>query len=326
MLKILDYAWHQVHLYRLHSLPAEFTLVDLRKDAWNEHQRPRPDNFLGLIPEDEVNTADYDLALLHLDQWCDGNPYRALPFRVMKSLTKDMPQVCIMHGTPDTKKQRFAILQMLGDLPVVCNSYQAAREWDAGEERIDRNGDPQFRTIIHGYKVDEFYNYPLERRRPEVMTICSGGQMSRWYHGTPLLRRLKRDIPLAWYGNPNHGASRHWKRNYTSYRRTLAHMLIYLSPTWRAPMPGARTEAMLSGCCIVSTPGNDWESYIENGVNGYIVRDYIETRDVLRDLIDNPEVAYTVGQRGREFARERFGEARFVADWMKEIGNLLGEK
>lgn len=322
MLKIIDYAWHQVHLYRLHALPAEFTLLDLRRHSWNEYQRPKPANFKGVIQESEFKAQDYDLALLHLDQWCDTDHYRALPFREMQRITRGMQQICIMHGTPDSLVNRLKILQLIGDLPVVCNSYQAAREWDGGEGRLDRYGLPQFRTIVHGYAVDEFYNYPLEQRNLEAITVCSGGSISKYYHGVPLIERLRRDVPLFWYGIPEQGADREWADNYAGYRDLLAQALIYFSPTRRGPMPGARTEAMLSGCCIVSVPGNDWENYIVDGVNGYIVENYFQAREVIKGMLARPDIAYQVGQKGRQYARDQFNHDRYVKEWLQLLTQM----
>ncbi len=139
-MRILDYPWHQVHAYRLHALPAHFAfLQDVRPILWTEAQRPIPGNFDGGIDRGAVEPGMFDLALLHLDQWCDRMNLRALPYRIMK-LTAEKnatPQVVIMHGTPDSEENRLAILKLLGDLPVVCNSHAAALEWDAGENRED---------------------------------------------------------------------------------------------------------------------------------------------------------------------------------------------
>ena len=85
----------------------------------------------------------------------------------MDALAGDALRIVIMHGTPDNPRNRLNVLRLIGDLPVVCNSAQAAWEWDGGEERLDRYGLPQFRAIIHGYDVEEFFNYPQDRRRPD---------------------------------------------------------------------------------------------------------------------------------------------------------------
>jgi len=287
----------------------EFTVARIRLPEWNRAQRPVPDN-VGFVDEYDLHQHDYDMAILHLDQWCDRMNLRALPYRFIKQITKEIPQVIIMHGTPDSKHNRQAILRLMDGLPVVCNSQQAAREWDGGENLKDRFGRPQFVPIIHGY-VDDFYNYGPEKRH-DAITICSGGDLSYEYHGLPLVQRLKRDTGLLWYGPRG---DRQWKSNYHEYRDLLASTSVYFSPTRRAPMPGSRTEAMLSGACIVSVPGNDFENYIESGVNGYIVSTYDEAVRILNKLAAKPALAYAVGQRGRLTALAAFNPARYAADW-----------
>lgn len=323
MLRILDYPWHQVHLYRMATaLPATFGVAAIREPYWNEAQRPIPDNVIS-VPQTQlgqsVDEGDWDVALLHLDQWCDRQTLRAWPYRFMKQSTQAIPQIVIMHGTPDFPENRAGVLRLIGDLPVVCNSRHAAMEWDGGEGRVDRYGLPQFRAVIHGYRVDEFRNYPFDQRRIEAFTICSGGTMSSEYHGLPLAERLMRDVPLAWYGPRG---NREWKNSYGAYLDMLASSLIYVSPTRRAPMPGARTEAMLSGCCVVSVPGNDWEGYITNGLNGYVVDTYAEMRRLIRELLEHPVIAYNMGQAGRARALATFGHERFAADWLRVLAEI----
>lgn len=319
MLQILDYPWHQVHSYRLHALPAEFTYLMTRPLLWNIAQRPIPDNWLGGLEPQDVQATDYHLALMHLDQWCDGrHNLRALPYRIMNIIARNIPRVIIMHGTPDNEQNRQAILRLIGDLPVVCNSSEAARAWDSGEQREDCYGLPQFRAIIHGYTVREFNGHNNDRQG--IITICSGGRWSRLYHGIPMLERLIRDIPIAWYGP---SGNREWLKDYRAYRDLLEHSLVYFSPTRHAPMPGSRTEAMLSGCCIVTVPGNDVEQYITHGQTGLVVNNYEQARDTLRALLQSPDTAMEIGQRGREAARKYFAHGRFVKDWLsllEEIG------
>jgi hypothetical protein len=324
-LSILDYSWHQAHSYRLHALPATFYYAIYRYPVWNVAQRPMPPNFGGGIEPEALDEFHFDVALAHLDQWCDGqNNLRALPYRLMTQWADErgLPVVVIMHGTPDNEANRRAILRLIGDRPVVCNSLQAAEEWDYGEALADRYGLPQFRAIVHGYDVDEFWSEPLENRQTlAAITICSGGGMSREYHGIPLIERLKRDVPLVWYGPRG---DREWKPDYMAYREFLARMLIYFSPTRRAPMPGARTEAMLSGCCIVTVPGHDVEGFIRHGETGFIVNTYEEARDTLEMLLRDPERAYEVGQDGRLEAMFRFDEEWYVKGWMDALREIGG--
>ena len=77
-----------------------------------------------------------------------------------------------------------------------------------------------------------------------------------------------------------------------------------------------RTEAMLSGCCVLSSRHDDAELYIENGKNGFLLPDnplsYAET---INQLINyNYKEAVEIGQRGKETAKKYFNTERYLKD------------
>lgn len=308
-MKILDYAWHQPHSYRLMQALHDcgFYFLKIGPRTWKDSLRPMPPNFKGFVRIYEP--GKYDLALLHLDNWCDRYALRGYPCRVVNGLVRDIPKIVIMHGTPDGEENRRRILKVIGgDNYVVCNSRQAVAEW--GFERS--------RAIIHGYDVDEFHSE--KTRRVQAITVCSGGDISREYHGIPLLERMQRDVPaLTWIGERGDVP---FFSDYGAYRSYLASALIYFHPGQRSPMPGARTEAMLSGCCVVSTDNQDAGDYIEHGVTGFLSNDYAELRDTLHSLLADPRQAYEVGKRGREAARETFTLENLRRQWLALFEDL----
>ena len=79
---------------------------------------------------------------------------------------------------------------------------------------------------------------------------------------------------------------------------------------------------MLSGCCVVTVPGNDVDAFITNDVTGYIVDGYSYTAVTLDSLLHDPEHAWKVGQAGREMARSMFHKDRFVSDWLDVLGEV----
>lgn len=315
MLRILDHAWHQPHSYRLHALPATFDYYLVGSRTWDERVRPVPPNWRGFVCDPDP--AEYDLILSHIDNWVDRSPLRATPFRVMNLIAKGapgVPRVCIMHGTPDNEENRQNITRILDDAPggapfMVCNSQQAYEDWGLGPERS--------RAIIHGYDVDEFWS--SNRRTICAITVCSAGEISRSYHGVPLLERIRRDVPVVWCGE--NGDIPPFP-SYEQYREWLATSLIYVHTGQRSPMPGGRTEAMLSGCCVVSTSNNDADTYIEHGETGFLCDTAVEMIETLKMLLAEPEQAYRVGKRGREAARVLFAADCFIADWMRLLDDL----
>lgn len=316
-LRILDHAWHQVHSYRLHALPVDFWFYRVGWRSWNDSIRPEPPNLKGLIYK--YDPGDFDLILTHLDQWCDERyQLRGMPYRIMNLTANrrspETPRICIMHGSPDNAANRLRILRLLENTPggapfLVCNSKQAWREWGLGAERS--------RPIIHGYDVDEFWSH--KARSAVAISVCGGGTMSREYHGIPLLERIRREVPLIWIGTNGYVPT---FSSYDQYRDALASTMIYVHTGQRAPMSGARTEAMLSGCCVVSTDNHDAADYIEHGHTGFLTNDADEMIAIIKELLDEPKRAYQIGKRGREAARIHFDRDRFVRDWLDLLGGL----
>lgn len=315
MLSILDHAWHQAHSYRLHALPARFDYFPVGTRFWDTDIRPTPPNFGGFV--EDPDPAGYDVILSHLDNWCDRSELRGTPFRIMNLIgmqARGAERVGIMHGTPDNDVNRDRIARMLDLSPggppfLVVNSHQAYEEWGLGPERS--------RAIIHGYDVDEFSSD--RTRLAMAFTVCSAGTISRSYHGVPMLKAVRRHMPVVWVG---YRGDLPYFSSYQKYREFLASSLIYVHCGQRSPMPGARTEAMLSGCCVVTTSNHDADTFITHGETGFLCDTVVEMVETLQMLRADPKKAYQVGQRGRELARSRFYKDRFVQDWLDLLVDL----
>jgi len=85
---------------------------------------------------------------------------------------------------------------------------------------------------------------------------------------------------------------------------------------------------MLSGCCVVSTPFHDWDKYIINGKNGFIIsgKNVDEAVELLKWLRRNPSKAEKIGQEGRKTALYYFSMDRYREDWMKLIKEALNSR
>ena len=91
-------------------------------------------------------------------------------------------------------------------------------------------------------------------------------------------------------------------------------------------MNRARTEAMLSGSCIVQVEGaHDLDRFVKEGENMIIVpNDPEKIASILVDLIENHyEDCVKIGQRGKETAKRIFNYKRYREDWLKFIHDVL---
>jgi len=261
----------------------------------------------------------YDAAILHLDQDC-VIPYelrarKGVVYRQMNEVIRDIPKIVIMHGAPYSPEalDRDDIIErvkaQVGDNYMVVNSHRAAEEWGWGK------------VIIHGMSANEWFDLPKE---PRVVTVLSPRGMPAYYD-RPFLADVRtalagRDIMHCHIGVE-------WKaRSWEEYRRFLGSSLLYFNPTFESPMPRARTEAMLSGCCVLTTPHHDADTFIEHGVNGHLVsRNPAEVASLVEYLLSHPGEAIAIGRKGRETALQLFDWQRYANEWEAYLQFVLDD-
>lgn len=339
-LKVLDTCWHLAHSWELLKNPEidwYYLMNNYRRWEWTIRGSDFPATWVPYI-----EPGLYDFAVLHLDQSCI-NPRlgKSKLFREMKVATEGIPRVVIMHGTPmlegyteefvlnggeskianSEEFEKFqGIKELVGEIPMIVNSYQAKKRWGWGD------------VIWHGLSPDEWWDLPKE---PRIITTVSPAGMSDDYYGRRFLESV-RSILREEYGIrhqwvivdyvPEQDCGRKHHNAFDAYRDFIGRSLIYFNPTGDSPMPRARTEAMLSGCCVVSTAQHDVERFIESGQNGFIVpKDAYAAAKLLADLIYKyPKQAQEIGQKGKATAKETFHIDRFSKDWIAMIEKVKG--
>ena len=283
-----------------------------------------PEN-MKMIPHYEK--GEYDLAILHLDQQClDPIISKGLLYKEANNTIKDIPKIVINHMTPfddklDTPEVIRRTKELVGDNVMIVNSYEAANQWGFGW------------PIIHGLYPDEWWDLPKE---PRAITVLSPAGMERAYRRifvNILSRKLKElyDIKFVWVGVDMKNFD-----SFDAYRNYIGRSLIFVNATWQSPRPRARTEAMMSGACIVTTRYHDAESFIENGVNGFLLGNQrvdnpntIDNPELAAKLInellnDRYEEAIAIGQKGKETAKKLFNTEKFKDQWTNLIHRETG--
>lgn len=356
-LKIFGVPWHVAHQYdlamALQDIADYYLLINpVRK--WSEFARPIPKNvhFVNYFEKNK-----YDLAILHVDQQC-VNPFlgKSKLYRQINSIVSGVPKIVINHGTPwypelwdnegwklppqlqgASKEEIFeyqkdiiinggkivckedlieveGMRNLIGKNIMVVNSHTAREQWGWGE------------TIIHGMGIDEWWDLPKE---PVVITMISPAGLD-YYYNRELLKSVK--TKLAEVGIKHYWITYDWTidmhKNLTgwdAYRDFLGRGLVYFNPTKESPMPRSRTEAMLSGSCVITTLYQDADSFIKDGENGFLVPenpDFIVR--LIQKLIDeNYRLAVEIGQNGKATAQKLFNRERYKKDWLKLINKIL---
>ena len=323
-IKIYGVPWHTSHQRELCNLPfvEEYNLQLNPYRYWGDVQRPMPENMKYVT---HYEKGYYDLAILHIDQQCIYSPEegerisKGRLYQELNELITDVPKIVINHMTPfhdkhDTDEVIKRIKEMVGDNFMVVNSYEASKQWGWGY------------TIIHGLNPDDLWDLPKE---PRCIVSLSPRGMERAYRRifletTAKILRQKR-VPFTWVNVDKNFVT------FDEYRDYLGRSLVYFNPTWQSPMPRARTEAMFSGCCVVTTPYQDADTFIKNGINGFLTS---EKRIIDPRIMDNPqytaelierlvlkepELAIKIGQEGKKTALTKFNQSVFHSQWIKFI-------
>lgn len=324
----LVHVGHQYELAKM-SFIERYDLLTNPYRSWGTSHRPFPDKCHWVT---HFKKNYYDLVILHVDQQSIYNPEAGDRIHKGKIYTEvreivgdDCPIVTINHMTPfhDKYESPFVvkwIKDMTEGTTVVVNSYEAAKQWGFG------------RVIIHGMITDEWWDLPKE---PRAITVLSPRGMEKAYRRIFLntVRRIlaEQGVPFIWVGVDK---AKGGFPSFEEYREFIGRSLVFFMPTWQSPRPRARTEAMLSGCCVVSTPYQDASTYIEDGVNGFLTTQH-EIKDprimdnpeyaakiIKRLVLDNPDEAVRIGQKGKETAIKLFNFENFEKQWVEMLKDI----
>lgn len=312
MIKIFGLPWHCGHQAELFKLPdCSFDLLVNMRREWAFNARPLPAN-VKRVPF--YRPGQYDLAILHVDQQSVHPPMgKHQIYKEMNEAVRDIPKIVINHGSPVwpewyeknilIKKMR----EMIGNNLMVVNSHKAAEEWGWGQ------------PIIHGLDPGEWLDLKKEAR---IVTAVSPAGLDTYYNRE--MFKQTRDILAGWGIQIIEFRNDIVFNDFDAYRKYLGSSLIYFDYSLETPLNRARTEAMLSGCCVVTAAGHDTERFIRDGENAILVKNNpAHAAKVLADLIQDYEKCLAVGAAGKETAKEYFLKERYQHDWLNLINKVL---
>jgi glycosyltransferase involved in cell wall biosynthesis len=248
-----------------------------------------------------------------------------------------IPMVAVCHGTPQfigqyrseyrepdlgrvIEESRQQLVDALGGIPVVCNSYQAQREWEFQNSRV----------IWHGFDPSEFQ-----------LTDYSGGVLSLgrairerpYYRGYDIFKTVSEKLVAS--EKPEHhyvrkpglftpGHEAYARLKFQAYRESIRKYSVYFNPTIRSPMPRSRGEAMMSGLVTVSSANHDVQLFIKNGWNGFYSDSADELAEYISFLMRNRAALGQMGRRSRTTAADVFNHDRYLNAWQTLMSDIIG--
>ncbi len=316
--------WEMLKLAK--KYPVKFHYLENNVRRWSRYSaRPEPSTVYSKDEFEWVTHYEpdkYDLAILHVDQQ-HVNPRigKGQLYRDLNDIITDIPKIVINHGTPmwdeyftedlvinggdvlnskGKKEHLNGMKELIGDNFMVVNSYEAVNRWGWGY------------PLIHGMSPDEWWDSPKE---PRVTVSLSPGGLDKYYNRS-LLTAIKGAVLEKTGIHITHITVNYETRDWDDYREVLGTSLIYINPTLDSPMPRSRTEAMLSGCCVLTSRYHGADEFIKQGVNGFILPDNpLSYADTIHTLLNNCyKDCVEIGQRGKKTAQKLFNSERYQKD------------
>lgn len=308
--------WHTGHQHYLFQIGHKFYMMESGARKWAENSRPFPD--VQVVPY--YMPGIYDVAILNIDQQCVNEDIgKSKFFREISGQIQDIPKIVIQHGSPvypewgTKEKIKQATRELVKDAAaVVVNSYEAANQWEGIHENII--------PIWHGMNPNDWWDLPKE---PRIVTAVSPAGLSKYY-SRMLYHETQRMLSGKGIGIIEFRTHVSFK-NWDEYRDYLGRSLVYFDYSLHTPMNRARTEAMLSGCCVVTVKGHDVDRFIQNGKNGVLVRyNPSYCANMLEELLTNRyQECVNVGKEGKKTAIELFSFERYKQQWNKLLCDIL---
>lgn len=331
--QIVATTWQIMHWWDLFNALKDDADIFLITNSWRDWRkpeflaaRPLPPNVT-FVPYYEP--GKYDFAILNVDQQV-LNPElgKSRTFLELNALITDIPKVIINHGSPVYPEYlatngvtfeeaeiecKTLIKELVGDIPMVVNSYTAAseKEWGWGY------------PIIHGLDPADWLDLEKE---PRVFTSLSPAGFDEYYNRA-VMGKTAADLQQVygytlWWAKMNINT----QDSPDKYKKFMGGSLLYLDTSFRTPMNRARTEAMLSGCCIVQVEGaHDLDRWAKPGENIILVpNNPKEIVNTLVDLLENKyEECVKIGQAGKQMAIREFSREKYRQAWLKFIKEVL---
>lgn len=322
----LNHLGNQYEMLKLaKNYPVKFYWLENNVRRWNKYSpRPMPHEWLTNDEFEYVpyyEPGKYDLAILHLDQQA-ADPYigKGQLCRQLENLIQDIPKVIFNHGTPmwdemfsedivvnggtvltdKGTREIDGIKAIVKDNYMVVNSYDSVDRWGWGY------------PLIHGMDSDDWWDLPKE---PRVTISLSPGGLDKYYNRS-LLAAIKTEVKKKVGLDVQHVMVNYRAQDWDDYRQFIGKSLIYINPTLDSPMPRSRTEAMLSGSCVLTSRHHNAHEFIAQGKEGFVLPDNPHSyAELIYELIfNNYKEAVDIGQAGKERAKKLFNHERYQKD------------
>lgn len=302
-LRILIWNIHGAYLNTLVHMPHEW-ILPVRPGGGDGYGGIGPGQLTQQharnVPAEDVRSLDLDLVIFQTPTNWEEDRYT-----ILSEEQRGLPAIYLQHNVP--KPHAVDSRHPVDDpttLLVHVTQYNRLM-WD-------NNGTPTA-VIEHSVVIDPTARYDggLERGITVVNSLPKRGRSL----GLDLFLEARRHVPLDIAGMENEELDPIGDVPYPDLHSAVARYRFLYSPIRYTSLPLAVIEAFHIGMPVLALATTDLPSVIENGVHGYVSCDPGALIARAKEFLADPAEARRLGANARRLADERYGFARFSADW-----------
>lgn len=311
-LRILTWHVHGNYLWYLTQTPHDFYLVtDAARSVHHTGRSgtlPWGDN-VHEAPIEQVRDMPFDVILYQ-----SRAEHASARETVLSPAQRRLPAVYLEHDPPlenPTDQRHWADD---GHTTIVHVTGFNALMWEHRESPVE--------VVEHGVKLlaDATYSGGIAQGITVVNNISTRGRRL----GPDVFLALREQVPLTLVGMGSLALQGHGEVPNHELPTFMANYRFFFNPIRYTSLGLSVIEAMMVGLPIVGLATTEMPNVIVNGVNGWLDTRPERLVAVMRQLIDEPDLARRWGQAARRTAEERFGIDRFSADWDALLTRVAG--
>jgi hypothetical protein len=224
---------------------------------------------------------------------------------------RDVPAVYVEHNTPQGRIAEMLHPARDWGIPIVHVTHFNRLMWDCGAASTV--------VVEHGI-VDPGPRY--DGALPRAAVVANEARRRRRVTGTDLFADLRERLPVDLFGIDSESLGGIGDLPHARLHDELARRRVYLHLNRWTSLGLSLIEAMQLGMPVIALATTEVPEAIPSDV-AVITNRPERIEAAARALLADPDRAREQGARAREHALERFGLARFLADWDRLLGDVV---
>lgn len=302
-LRIFTWHIHGSYLFYLSHISHDIYIPVNEKKEEGYYGRgktfPFPENIIE-VPASEVRNIQFDCILFQSEK-----NYLVDQYEIFSEEQRNLPRIYLEHNTPEKNptEQRHVVDDP--EVIVVHVTHFNKLMWNNKRSKA-------IKVIDHGITPQEtLYKGDLKKGVVIINHLYQRGRKL----GGDIYDKVKKELPVDLIGM---GTAEYGGLGEVLHPQLPAFRSRYcflFNPIRYTSLGLAVLETMMSGMPVVALSSTEYSTVIRNGENGFIHTDVDYLIEKMKELLQNHELAKTLGTNGKITVEKRFNINRFINDW-----------